>query len=555
MVSPTARAPATSPLPSFIDTERLMPTEPHAAPLAESITVRMYRGLLGDCFLLTHSLVVGPEPDTKPRTYRALIDCGVLQRIGAIEGREETQKAIDHMADVVADLAETTGRHLDLVVATHEHYDHLSGFIRHHETFKTFSIDALWVAWTENPTDPEAKEIREKGKKATSILKAIVDRKPLTMDGRPDPRVEAINALLQFCDPEIEPWAPQETFAATSKPKPLYDPAQQEPRSCANVIDWLRYKAGEANVRYLEPGQLVRFGLNERLKASVLGPPRTDRLLKLNPTAGDQREVYLTKSDEIASLEGTLRVRSLSAAPNTSLLSSRPADRPFPSRFRRDEAARHDCPVVALYEHADATSRRIDGEWLGAAELLALKIDGDVNNTSLALAIELPEPRRDILLFPADAQVGNWLSWHDQNYPAKPATSDEPVETAADILRRVVLYKVGHHGSHNATAREKGLELMTSPHLAAMIPVTKAVAGEQGKDGWAMPYAKLFNRLTEKTRGRIILGDGDPTHERKAFGGSLFSLGYDETADDPLWVEARLDLSSSTSPQPRAGPS
>ncbi len=34
-----------------------------------------------------------------------------------------------------------------------------------------------------------------------------------------------------------------------------------------------------------------------------------------------------------------------------------------------------------------------------------------------------------------------------------------------------MLYKVGHHGSHNATLRAKGLELMQSSALIALIPV------------------------------------------------------------------------------------
>jgi uncharacterized protein YfiM (DUF2279 family) len=36
---------------------------------------------------------------------------------------------------------------------------------------------------------------------------------------------------------------------------------------------------------------------------------------------------------------------------------------------------------------------------------------GRVDNTSLVLAIELADG--DVLLFAADAQVGNWLSWQD----------------------------------------------------------------------------------------------------------------------------------------------
>ena len=54
-----------------------------------------------------------------------------------------------------------------------------------------------------------------------------------------------------------------------------------------------------------------------------------------------------------------------------------------------------------------------------------------------------------------------------------------------DLLARTVLYKVGHHGSHNATLREKGLELMASGELAAMIPVNRVTAK---KMDWLMPF-------------------------------------------------------------------
>ena len=47
---------------------------------------------------------------------------------------------------------------------------------------------------------------------------------------------------------------------------------------------------------------------------------------------------------------------------------------------------------------------------------------------------------------------------------------EDPI-LARDLLARTVLYKVGHHGSHNATLRAQGLELMTSAELTAMIPV------------------------------------------------------------------------------------
>ena len=64
------------------------------------------------------------------------------------------------------------------------------------------------------------------------------------------------------------------------------------------------------------------------------------------------------------------------------------------------------------YFAEDAAWRRVDEDWLHVATDLALQLDSATNNTSLVLAIERIADGK-VLLFPADAQEGNWLSWHD----------------------------------------------------------------------------------------------------------------------------------------------
>jgi hypothetical protein len=156
--------------------------------------------------------------------------------------------------------------------------------------------------------------------------------------------------------------------------------------------------------------------------------------------------------------------------------------------------------------------RRIETDWLAAAEQLALSIDSKTNNTSLVLAIELTETQpRKVLLFVGDAQVGNWLSWQQLWWPGE--GPDGGTVTGPDLLRRTVLYKVGHHGSHNATLKEKGLEVMESPNLVAMIPVDQRWANDRMH--WEHPAEKLLARLKEKTRGRIIRTDEIPSGDQK----------------------------------------
>ena len=63
----------------------------------------------------------------------------------------------------------------------------------------------------------------------------------------------------------------------------------------------------------------------------------------------------------------------------------------------------------------------------------------------------------------------------------------------ADLLRRIVFYKVGHHGSHNATLKEGGLETMTSPALVAAMPVDQKFANNSKH--WDMPAPAALRSL------------------------------------------------------------
>ena len=88
------------------------------------------------------------------------------------------------------------------------------------------------------------------------------------------------------------------------------------------------------------------------------------------------------------------------------------AAQPFDARFRVERNSDRASDTFAGYLGDAVAWRRVDGDWLQVASDLALQLDSATNNTSLALAIERIADGK-VLLFPADAQQGNWLSWHD----------------------------------------------------------------------------------------------------------------------------------------------
>lgn len=490
-----------------------------------SVTVRMYRGLLGDFFVVRHT--------AGERVFRMVIDCGVLQCIGTASDKPSTALGKERIRAGVADLMKEVGGRIDLIVATHEHYDHLSGFILANDAYEPLAIDKVWMAWTEDRSDKVANRYRNDKKRAVQALAALAQSRALAATDE----VATVTNLLQFHGP-IEGGAGGAMAAA----KTAANGKLAGNASCEAALEWLRQKAGATNVSFLKPGQAAAWGVDGGLRAYVLGPPRDDaQLRKLDPSKGPAREVYLARSEDVATIEGLAAVHR--DASGTAGTEGQPFSRPYwnayDTRSHRTSARRR-FPILKRYEDPADRERRIDTAWLGSAETLALKIDGDVNNTSLALALELPG--KEILLFAADAQVGNWLSWGDQSYPASDAVGGATL-SIEDILSRTILYKVGHHASHNATLQARGLELMRDPRLCAMIPLVEKTAAEQktktAPNGWAMPYGALYKRLTGLTDGRIVRGDGDVATETGLFKQSPFTIGYGPNfkAKDPLWVE------------------
>jgi len=478
-----------------------------ASAETDAVCVRMYKGVLGDCFLLRLKSAVGSS--------NILIDCGILQGIAGGGAR---------MKLVAESIKDVTGGRLDLLVVTHEHADHISGFEHAANLFfgGGITIDALWMGWTENDADPQARRLRERVEKAKIAVAAAAGLAAKLAKQGVAGAAGVTAGLEAFIGPV------NAGLGAAGR------------RTGRQILQDLKSTA--KTVAYLEPGQVIPSPGLVSLRAHVLGPPRSEaRLFKPLPSAGDAKETYLGGDGLAAAgyLQGAIAAGEGAAD----------RDIPFPKRYRHplapaakaEDPARPadppDAPTAWLAEtYRDGGDwRRIDADWLGGAGALALKLDSNTNNTSLVLAFETPAGR--VLLFAADAQVGNWLSWHDQTYPLSP-----PAVTAGDLLSRTVVYKVGHHCSHNATLDTLGLEKMTSEDLVAFIPVVEDDAHAQGSGGWNMPFPALLDRLKSRTKGRVLRGDAPVGFDPKGTPVPVDKAFLERVTDDPggLFVDYRL---------------
>ncbi|MEI8381179.1 MAG: hypothetical protein WCJ09_13705 [Planctomycetota bacterium] len=457
--------------------------QPVAKPSqTNKLRIRMYCQGLGDCFLLTF-----PRTGSGRKEFHVLIDCGVI--VGQPDGPAKIRQ-------VAAHLAETTNAHIDVLAVTHEHWDHLSGFVDAKEDFEKIKFDQVWLSWMENPEEPVAVTLQAERDAKKQKLAMALDRDQIRLgvEGK-QPDAERFAGLAVFFG--LEPG---------TAVKSMSDDGEGMDRGRTGAA--LNFVNQTTDDRwFLEPGSepFTIDGL-KGIEFFVLGPPLDDKAIKKDKPTKKGDEVF--RDAHAASEHGLEALAALDLPDDADQADG--AHLPFASQYGVSlEQALDDPFYRQMYDDGTdephpAEWQRIDDLWMFSASEFALQLDADTNNTSLVMAIRLPSDK--VLLFPGDAQVGNWESWHSRKYK----WGAQDVE-AQHLLQKTIVYKVGHHGSHNATLRDKGLMMMDDPDLTALLPVDEKVAHE--KKHWNdMPFSPMLKEPKSRTQGRILRPDHDLKH-------------------------------------------
>jgi ribonuclease BN (tRNA processing enzyme) len=406
------------------------------------VEIRAYNVGFGDCFLLSFVYRAG--------TRHVLIDFG---------STKPPEEGNDFMVDVANDIARVCGGRLDAVVATHRHKDHISGFATNAAGTASGDIirtladagQALVIQpWTEDPVAPKnakgtsyrstrakafVQQLDHMHAFASAITKTAERIDPAEMDaavGEPVQRAETAGTEAEQGDDDIEESRRDSAatdYAGTNASKSLTNRLSfigEDNVKNLSAVKNLMEMSTKGKHKYLYFG--AKSGLESVLpgvKVHVLGPPTIDQYDSVQKQrATDPEEFWQLR-------KGFWRMQALNAQ---RVAGSRPAPL-FPGAKTID--------LGHMPRESRWFVRRLRGARAKQLLELVLIMDEALNNTSVILLFEVGKKK---LLFPGDAQIENWE--YALNHPRK--------STRARILKllaEVDVYKVGHHGSRNATPK------------------------------------------------------------------------------------------------------
>ena len=426
------------------------------------VTVRMYQVGFGDCFLITFAYNTAPLPDGR-RERHILIDFGSTRWPKNYPPRYR---------ELANDIALKTGGKLDVLVITHRHKDHLGGFgdDKAAATIATLKPSLVLRSWTENPTAA-----------ANATGPAFVGQRSLAF-------ANGLDTAQAFAGEVARTLRnPRQGFRAELADAAIEQLANED---AIGHLDKLAKDAISAP-GYLFAGQPSGIdAIVPGVTTKVLGPPTIDQWPAVAGERENDPEYWLRQRNLLAGMLQTVKAPpALIRVANST--GRRQTIDPGPLRWiverMRDQQTHSLLRIVTSLEDA-------------------------LNNTSIILQFQTGTRR---MLFPGDAQIENW---------SYALTSPKATALRAD-LADLDLYKVGHHGSRNASPRS--LVKQWQPHKRPFVALMSTLAHVHGKtEATAVPRQSLVDAL--KALGTLHQTDGldttkmslavtASTRDRKAF--------------------------------------
>lgn len=425
----------------------------------------MYNVGFGDCFLLSFGY-----PDTQPAALAgqdSRAERHVLIDFGS-SSAPRNRLSPTRVADLIT--ADCKGR-LDAIVITHRHRDHLSGFGSAKPAAKIAGLKPSLVvrSWTEDP-----KKAANAGKPADAAGQPTIG----ALAAAGVPLDDAFQSVLSGSQVLAQRISDRAAAAGHGSATDVVETAEDQVAN-ANAVAELDRLAAASLGEYLSVGKKPKVGREASrladvlpgVKVTLLGPPRPSTWPDVARQAEDSDEYWLGADRMIRRLFSTRESR------RTAPLGTQ---RWIIEAMQKDEQRQ----LASLVR------------WL----------DDALNNTSVILLLETGG---HTLLFGGDAQIENW-SW-----ALKQAEKDPALHGA---LAAVDLYKVGHHGSRNATPKSLYEMWAARGAGAPLLSMMSTKHGVHGSGEHAVPRMPLVN--------------------------SLAALGAIESTDDDkvAWIQATATL-------------
>jgi beta-lactamase superfamily II metal-dependent hydrolase len=398
---------------------------------ATGLRVRMYRVGFGDFFLLTVPTGDGPR--------HILIDCGVHAKdLGSIQA-------------AVAEMAKECGSQLALLIMTHRHADHISGFGTCRDAFSQIAVERVWMSWFENPGSKPATAFQAS---LTAMASQIGTRLAMRDDGASRQLAAMAENITggMAASGQAGNQVALDVLHNGFKNKPSYD----------------YYQSGDQPTL---PEDLVKAGLS----AQILGPPIDPALISQMTNKNQQ---YL--SGNVQSDDDPLA--------------------PFADEFRAEPSEYPDAAFE--FYGAKEIEKMIKGAQPDVLAAQAAAADKTLNNQSLVILFNF---RGKNLLFAGDAQWGNWENFLYGGAYGTPGHT-ELTAKAKTILGQLDFYKVGHHGSANATPKDA---------VAAMRHGCVGMCSTQPGAYNEVPRGPLLQALSDKMDGQLARSDQIPASATK----------------------------------------